>query len=61
MSEWAEVVYKVTDYYSPEWERTLLWNDPDLGIDWPLLAGLPPIISTKDAQGRPLKAAETYD
>jgi len=61
LSEWAEVVYKVTDYYAPEWERTLLWNDPDLGIDWPLLAGPLPIVSTKDAQGKPLKTAETYD
>lgn len=61
LSEWAEVVYKVTDYYAPEWERTLLWNDSDLGIDWPLLAGLPPIVSTKDAQGNPLRTAETYD
>lgn len=60
LSEWAEVSYKVTDYYAPEWERTLLWNDPEVGIDWPLIDGQPPIISKKDAEGVPLSEAETY-
>jgi dTDP-4-dehydrorhamnose 3,5-epimerase len=61
LSEWAEVVYKTTDYYAPEWERTLLWNDPALGIEWPLLHGHPPILSKKDTQGMPLSQAELFD
>ena len=61
LSEWAEVVYKATDYYAPEWERTLLWNDPALHIEWPLDGNHPPILSAKDAQGKPLSQAETFD
>lgn len=55
ISEWAELVYKVTDYYAPEWERTLLWNDPALAIDWPLRPGQPPQLKPKDAAGRTLQ------
>lgn len=61
LSEWAEVFYKATDYYAPQWERTLLWNDPVLGIEWPLIEGQPPLLSGKDLQGRPLKSAELFD
>jgi dTDP-4-dehydrorhamnose 3,5-epimerase len=61
LSEWAEVQYKTTDYYAPQWERTLLWNDSQLGIDWPLLPGKPLILSPKDAQGQPLSSAELFD
>ncbi len=61
LSDWAEVVYKTTDYYAPEWERCLLWNDTDLGIDWPLLPGLQPLVSKKDGEGSPLSAAELFD
>jgi dTDP-4-dehydrorhamnose 3,5-epimerase len=61
LSQWAEVIYKASDYYSPEWERTLLWNDPDLDIPWPLLDGKPPTLSSKDAQGLPLSHAEVFD
>jgi len=61
LSEWAEVVYKATDFYAPQWERTLLWNDPELGITWPLLAGQPPILSAKDGQGKPLGEADLFD
>ena len=60
ISEWAEVVYKVTDVYSPQDERTLLWNDPALGIEWPLVEGRPPILSEKDQRGKPLSEAEVY-
>jgi dTDP-4-dehydrorhamnose 3,5-epimerase len=60
LSEWANVIYKVTDFYSPEWERTLLWNDPELGIEWPLNHGIPLLISEKDAAGVPLKDIETF-
>ncbi len=51
LSEWAELVYKATDLYAPAWERTIRWDDPQIGIDWPLLPGKEPIISKKDAQG----------
>ena len=61
MSERAEILYKATDYYAPQWERSLLWNDPALGIDWPLAAGGAPILSGKDAQGLLLTHAEIYD
>jgi dTDP-4-dehydrorhamnose 3,5-epimerase len=61
LSDWAEVIYKVTDFYASEWERTLLWNDPELGIEWPLLDGMSPILSAKDAQGKPLRDAELFD
>ena len=60
LSEWAEVFYKATDFYAPEWERTLLWNDPQVGIEWPLTPGLEPIISEKDHRGNTLEEAETY-
>jgi dTDP-4-dehydrorhamnose 3,5-epimerase len=61
LSDWAELVYKATDFYAPEWERTLLWNDPEINIDWPLVEGQPPLLSTKDAQGTRFRDADTYD
>ena len=60
VSEWAEVVYKATDYYAPQYERSLLWNDPALGIPWPIPAGETPTLSPKDALGLPLAQAEVY-
>jgi len=57
-SESAEVLYKTTDYYAPEHERTLLWNDPALAISWPLAGE--PAMSDKDRRGTPLAGAETY-
>jgi dTDP-4-dehydrorhamnose 3,5-epimerase len=60
-SEWAEVTYKNTDYYAPDWERTLLWSDPKVGVDWPLLDGKPPILSPKDAVGKTIDEAELFD
>lgn len=51
MSEAAEFVYKCTDYYAPEHERCLLWNDPALAIDWPLVNSEPPQLSAKDQDG----------
>lgn len=59
LSEQAEVLYKATDYYAPQWERTILWNDPSLGIRWP--EGAAPVVSAKDAAGLPLAQAELYD
>jgi dTDP-4-dehydrorhamnose 3,5-epimerase len=61
ISDWAEIFYKATDYYAPQWERTLCWNDPDLGITWPLLNGEPPVLSAKDAQGTPIHLADVFD
>ena len=58
LSESAEVQYKTTDYYAPEHERTLLWNDPALGIPWPLRGE--PMMSEKDRRGVPLAAAERF-
>ena len=60
LSEWAEIFYKASDYYAPQYERTLLWNDPQLGIDWPLEPGSQPVLSPKDTQGWPLSQAELY-
>jgi dTDP-4-dehydrorhamnose 3,5-epimerase len=60
-SEWAEVCYKATDFYSPPDERTLLWNDPRVGVRWPLPEGAAPLLSPKDARGRPLDQAEVYE
>ena len=59
LSEVAEVIYKTTDYYAPGGDRTILWNDPDLAINWPLKE--PPILSAKDSQGQPFKSAEVYE
>ena len=58
LSDRAEFLYKTTDYYAPEHERTLLWNDPALGIEWPLAGE--PVLKPKDAAGAPLAQAETY-
>ncbi len=58
LSEFAEVVYKATDYYAPEHERCILWSDPKLDIDWPLPG--PPVLSAKDAAGTPLQDAEVF-
>ncbi|HXS53930.1 MAG TPA: dTDP-4-dehydrorhamnose 3,5-epimerase [Usitatibacter sp.] len=58
LSERAEFLYKTTDYYAPEHERTLLWNDPALNIAWPLEGA--PILKPKDAAGTRLAAAETF-
>jgi dTDP-4-dehydrorhamnose 3,5-epimerase len=60
LSEWAEVIYKTTDYYNPQAERTLLWNDPGLAIPWPLINEQPPLLSPKDGHGIPLKDAEVF-
>ncbi|HET9160335.1 MAG TPA: dTDP-4-dehydrorhamnose 3,5-epimerase [Caulobacteraceae bacterium] len=58
LSDGTEFLYKCTDYYAPEWERAIAWNDPELGIDWPLDPDQTPSLSAKDAAAPPLKAAE---
>ena len=54
----AEVQYKTTDYWAPQHERCILWNDPDIGIPWPLRGE--PVLSPKDRSGLPLKEAELF-
>ena len=58
VSDSADFLYKTTDYWYPEHERTLQWDDPQLGIEWPLAA--PPQLAAKDRAGVPLARAETY-
>ncbi|MCC2970870.1 dTDP-4-dehydrorhamnose 3,5-epimerase [Massilia sp. IC2-476] len=58
LSESAEFLYKTTDYYAPEHERCIAWNDPTLAIDWPLKN--PPLVSGKDDKGLAFAAAETF-
>ncbi|MDY0005786.1 MAG: dTDP-4-dehydrorhamnose 3,5-epimerase [Spongiibacteraceae bacterium] len=60
LSAETEFVYKCTDYYAPEHDRTLLWNDPALGIDWPLDDIRAPTLSDKDLRGALLSAADVY-
>ena len=59
VSEVAEFLYKTTDYYAPQFERAVIWNDPDLAIDWPL-AGAAPQLSAKDAAAASFRQAEVY-
>jgi dTDP-4-dehydrorhamnose 3,5-epimerase len=56
LSEFAEFLYKTTDYWAPQYERTIIWNDPDLAIDWPLKSQ--PILSDKDSRGLTLKESD---
>lgn len=58
LSERVDVLYKTTDYYAPEHERVILWNDPDIEIEWPLADE--PLLSPKDQAGLPLKQAECF-
>jgi dTDP-4-dehydrorhamnose 3,5-epimerase len=58
LSESAEFLYKTTDYYAPEHERTVRWDDADIGIAWPLQGA--PLLSAKDEAGLPLMEAETF-
>jgi dTDP-4-dehydrorhamnose 3,5-epimerase len=59
LSESADFLYKATEYYAPASERTILWNDPDLKIEWPLIDE--PILSTKDAAGTAFRDAEVFE
>lgn len=58
LSEYAEFLYKTTEYYAPEHERCILWNDPDLAIAWPITAE--PVLSAKDRVGKLLRSAEVF-
>ncbi len=59
-SESAEFLYKTTDYWAPQYERSLLWNDPTIGIDWPIDSQHPPLLSAKDQAGQLLVDAEIF-
>jgi dTDP-4-dehydrorhamnose 3,5-epimerase len=59
LSEQADVIYKATNFYAPEHERTLLWNDPAIAIPWPLAGD--PVMTDKDRRGVPLAGAENFD
>ncbi len=61
LSDWAEIFYKATDYYAPEWERTLRWDDPDVNIIWPLIDESSPVLSQKDLNGKLLSEIETFE
>lgn len=60
LSERVDFLYKCTDYYAPEHERVLLWNDPQLAIEWPLPPGVAPQLAARDAQGSLLRSAPCY-
>lgn len=59
LSDTAEFLYKTTDYYSPDFERCIAWNDPNIGVNWPLTAA--PVLSGKDQQGLALNCADIFD
>ena len=60
LSETAVFEYKCTDYYAPEFERTVRWDDSDIGIDWPVQSGQEPVLSEKDAAAQFLVDADVY-
>jgi dTDP-4-dehydrorhamnose 3,5-epimerase len=60
MSEEVDFLYKCTDFYAPQHERAMRWNDPDLGVEWPLPAGVVPMLSGKDAAAPFFKQVESY-
>lgn len=60
LSETAEFVYKCTDYYAPEYERSIRYDDPDIGIQWPLREGVTTVLSEKDKAGDDFSTAELF-
>ena len=60
LSNEAEFTYKCTDYYAPEQERCIQWNDPLVAIDWPIIPGSSPVLSQKDKDGLTLENAEVF-
>ncbi|NLN70331.1 MAG: dTDP-4-dehydrorhamnose 3,5-epimerase [Chloroflexi bacterium] len=61
LSESADVVYKTTDYYDPDGDRTIYWNDPELDIAWPIPNGIQPLVSEKDSLGVSFSDAEVFE
>jgi dTDP-4-dehydrorhamnose 3,5-epimerase len=60
LSETADFIYRCTDFYAPAYERTIRWDDPELGIQWPLPAGMAPLLSAKDSEAGAFRDAETF-
>jgi dTDP-4-dehydrorhamnose 3,5-epimerase len=60
LSEVADCLYKCSEYYAPELERVLAWDDPDVGAEWPLNEGKMPLLSTRDSRGIRLSEAELF-
>lgn len=60
LSESADFLYKVTDFWAPQHERAIRWDDPEIGVKWPLPAGVQPVVSAKDAAAIRLRDAEVY-
>lgn len=61
LSESADFQYKCTEYYAPEFERSLLWNDPAVGVEWPIIDGTQPQLASKDAAGETLAQCDCFD
>jgi len=61
LEDGTDLIYKCTDYYAPEDERSLMWNDPDLAIDWRLPRGTAPRLSAKDINGVSFRTADTFE
>jgi dTDP-4-dehydrorhamnose 3,5-epimerase len=59
ITESADFLYKTTDYYAPQHERCIAWNDSSIGIDWP--AGIQPLLSLKDKSGKRLEEADVFE
>ena len=60
LSEHAHFVYRCTDFWAPEYERSILWNDPDLEVKWPIPSGADPLVSAKDARGQRFRDAQYF-
>lgn len=58
LSDVAEFLYKTTDYWYPEHERSIVWDDPEIGIEWPFVGE--PLLAKKDAEGQKLNVAELF-
>ena len=61
LSDSADFQYKCTDWWAPEHERSLLWDDPEIGIDWPIPAGETPTLAAKDAEAGSFADCEAYE
>jgi dTDP-4-dehydrorhamnose 3,5-epimerase len=60
LSDFADFVYRCTDFWDADYEQTLIWNDPDLDVGWPLSSGTAPVLSAKDAAGLCLRHVECF-
>ena len=60
-SETADLCYKCTEFYAPEYDRSIRWDDPELAIQWPLPEGVQPVLSEKDAAAPRFREAEVYE